>query len=278
MNARELLTDWPGEQLTSAEGIFQSPAWRLPIVYEGAPSVLTQGTTRPLDLLALSLTFDGEPSVIGLADSPNFPDLHILWRRRNELPREVLLALIEKECGPLFQMLEDATKCLVAVKGLEWDEVGETDVPFALTRPDGLTLAFTWAVPPRVLARLGVLDNLDLTHAAIRALTRPAWAVYASLTLTSSEAFKRGNTNHVQYRPICVDCRSNRHVSVAVCGDDCYQLFEDRGCDVPDPQCAWCAVHSAEYGHQCAGDDPDVLHPGADGGEELGPAQQGVEG
>ena len=187
MNARELLTDWPGEQLTSAEGIFQSPAWRLPIVYEGAPSVLTQGTTRPLDLLALSLTFDGEPSVIGLADSPNFPDLHILWRRRHELPREVLLALIEKECGPLFQMLEDATKCLVAVKGLEWDEVGETDVPFALTRPDGLTLAFTWAVPPRVLARLGVLDNLDLTHAAIRALTRPAWAVYASLTLTSSD-------------------------------------------------------------------------------------------
>lgn len=187
MDARELLKKWPNGQLTSAEGIFQSPAWRLSVVYEDAPSVLVRGEEKPTDILPLVLTLDGEASVLGLADSQSYPDLHLLWGRRHELPSEVLLALVEKECGPLFQMLEDATKKLVAVKGLA-DAAKRVDgTAFTLLRPDGQQMPFTLEITPSILARFGVLDNLDVTHASIRSMARSARAVYAELTVSASE-------------------------------------------------------------------------------------------
>lgn len=187
MDARELLKDWPNGQLTSAEGIFQSPAWRLPVVYEGTPGVLVKAEGVPTDVLPLALTFDGEASVLGLVDSPYYPDLHLLWARRRELPPEVLLALVEKECGALFQMLEDATKKLVSVKGLADAAVRADDAALTFVRPDGQQMSFTLGITPSVLARFGTLDNLDVAHVAMRSMTRSARAVYAELALTADE-------------------------------------------------------------------------------------------
>lgn len=187
MDARELLKDWPCEQLASAAGIFQSSAWRLSVVYDGAPSLLQKDAEGPTDVLPLMLTFDGEASVLGIADSSSYPDLHLLWARRNELPPEVLLALVEKECGALFQMLEDATKKLVAVKGLDGAEVHPDDRAFLLTCPDGSSLGFTLSISPSILERFGRLDNLDETNEEIRSLMRPVWAQYAQLEFSEAE-------------------------------------------------------------------------------------------
>lgn len=187
MDARELLKEWPNGQLASAEGIFQSPAWCLSVACEGAPSRLEKADVFPQDVLPLRVTFDGEASVLGLVDTPAYPDLHLLWRRRGELPQAVLLALVEKECGALFQMLEDATKKLVSVKGFDGAVVQAGDTAFTVLRPDGQKLPFTLAVGPSVLAHFGRLENLDFAHASIRSMTRAARAVYAELALASDE-------------------------------------------------------------------------------------------
>lgn len=182
MDALELLKNWPTWQKAGAKQLFDSPAWRLPIAYDGEPCYLVKGDALPEDPLLVGLTFDGEEAVLGIGDSVLFLDLHRLWRCRGQLPAELVLALVEKECGPLLQMLEDATKKLVAVSGLL--SAGDAEsTSFSFARRDGATMAFSLSLSPAMLVQLGRFENLDLRHPAIRGLSRPARAVYAELAL-----------------------------------------------------------------------------------------------
>lgn len=192
MDARKLLKEWPKEAFASADGIFGSPAWRMSVDYDGAPCLLTKAEEPVADALSLSLNFDGASSVLRIADSPSFPDLHLLWWRRDDLPREVLLALVEKECGTLFQMLEETMKQLVEVKGFADAEAEASvqGVTFTLRRPDGESLGFALGLSAEQRARLGSLDHLDLTHESIRSMTRSGWAQYAQLDLSAADCVR----------------------------------------------------------------------------------------
>lgn len=186
MDALELLKNWPTWRKATAKMLFDSPAWRLAVVYDGEPCELVKRESAPSDLLAVELTFDGEASVLGIGDSPAFPDLHRLWSRRGELPSELLLALVEKECGALLQLLEDATEKLVAVTGVvPVAEPQGADLSFALR--DGAEVPFSLVLTPAMLARLGRFENLDLEHPSIRGLSRLAQGVYAKLDVNVSK-------------------------------------------------------------------------------------------
>lgn len=195
MDALELLKTWPGWSNAGAETVLASPAWRLPVRMGETVGRLTLGTDSLTDTIDLDVTLDGEPHVLSLADSPLYPDLHLLWNVRAGLPSEVLLALLERECGPLFSMLEGATRRLFGVKGL-----ASAPSPAArrmnLDLPAG-TLSFALDLPPEVLTMWGRLENLDVGHSVIRAQTRPARVDYCSLMLTEGERSAMASGDHL---------------------------------------------------------------------------------
>lgn len=177
MNAYELLRTWPGWSNANAETILASPAWGMSVLYVGNPATLTCRTEPVTDALAIRVAFDDEEHVLALGDSAAFPDLHFLWAQRAALPREVLLALVEKECGGVFQLLEDVTKRLFSVRGLA--ETCPENLRVFHLEAGGETIDFALGLSPSLTLALGDITHLDLRHPTIRTLTRPAFAEYA---------------------------------------------------------------------------------------------------
>ena len=184
MDALELLKSWPDWERAGTETVLASPAWRLPVRVNGAAGVMTAAEPAERDLLVFDVTLDGEAHRLALADSPAYPDLHLLWSRRAELPEALLLALAEKECGGVFALVESVTRRLFAVKGLSADADG---LRFFAVSGAGGDFVLGLDVTPDLAAGLGRLENLDPAHPSIRTSTRPARAVSGLLMLTDEE-------------------------------------------------------------------------------------------
>lgn len=195
MDALELLRTWPGWANAGAETVLASPAWRLPVrVGEGAGQ-LRLGSDPLEDTIDLDVTLDDEPHVLSLADSPLFPDLHLLWGTRAGLPPEILLALVERECGEIFFMLENSTRRMFGVKGLA-TAPSPSSCRMDVTLPAGM-LSFALDLPPDVRTLWGRLENLDTSHPEIRALSRSARVDYCSLMLTDEERATMSPGDHL---------------------------------------------------------------------------------
>ena len=195
MDALELLKTWPGWANAGAETVLASPAWRLSVRFGVETGVLRLGVEALSDTIDLDITLDGEPHVLSLADSSLYPDLHVLWGTRAGLPPEILLALVEKECGDLFFMLEKSTRRMVGVKGLAAapaESARRMDVGLSAG-----TLSFALDLPPDVQALWGRLENLDVTHPEIRNMTRPARVDYCVLMLTDDERAVMASGDHL---------------------------------------------------------------------------------
>ena len=189
MNASELLRGWPSWRKANAETILASPAWRLAVDYGGEAGTVTKagGTEPPARLVTLKVTLDGEPRKLAIDDSGDFRDLHLLREKLGSLPDEIVLALVEKECGTLLQTVENTVKRQLRIEGLADAMEGAAGM-----------LAFTLAVGDRaygfavesdaaLVQELGNLKNLDAGHEAIRSMTRGAEAEYAVFDLLESE-------------------------------------------------------------------------------------------
>ena len=195
MDALELLRTWPGWANAGAETVLASPAWRLS-VRVGEESGLLRLDSAPLtDTIDLDISLDGEPYVLSLADTPLYPDLHLLWGSRAGLPQEILLALVERECGNLFFMLENSTRRMFGVKGLA-SAPSATARRMDVTLPAGM-LSFALDLPPDIQTLWGRLENLDVSHPDIRAMTRPAHVDYCSLMLTEEERATMAPGDHL---------------------------------------------------------------------------------
>lgn len=190
MDARELLRSWPGWSNVNAETVLSSPAWRMPVQWKGAPAALVCVSAPQTDACAVRVAFDDEEHVLALGDSPAFPDLHQLWARRGDLPSEVLLALVEKECGDVFQMLENATRRLFSVRGLCGEGVGGLRA-FRMVS-DAVTVDFALDLSPALTVTFGDFAHLDLAHPSIRALARSAVPEYASFILDEDDRMALG--------------------------------------------------------------------------------------
>lgn len=184
MDAVELLKNWPTWSHAGAEAILASPAWRLQVRVGNEKGLMTIGGACT-DALLLDITFDDAPAVLALADSELYPDLHLLWAKRADLPPEVLLALVEKECGGVLSMLENLVRRQLGVKGLS-AAAQPAERVYTVTLGAG-AFAFSVALPTETLQTIARLENLDVQHPSIRALTRPACADYTALMLTAEE-------------------------------------------------------------------------------------------
>lgn len=194
MDARELLKSWPGWANAGAAKVLASPAWRLEPDYGGEPARMRRLETPPAVAFTLEVTFDGEKHSLVLAASPAFPDLWLLKDRLGDLPREVLLALAEKECGKLFQLLENVFRRQFSVKGIT-ESAAVSLMWFVLELGDDSDagrIEFALDVDAALEHELGMVANLDVAHEAIRSLTRPAAAEFGTLELTEAEAAALG--------------------------------------------------------------------------------------
>ncbi len=185
MDAAELLKTWPDWEHASLETVLTSPAWRMPVRYGETAATLVRAAAVPDDSIPLAVTFDGTPAVLALADSSLCPDLHLLWSRRADLPPALVLALVEKECGDLFALLEKAARRQFGVTGLA-EAAPARPYAFAV---EGLSapLAFALELPAELLPVFGDLACLDPAHPSIRGATREIWADYGTLAMTDDE-------------------------------------------------------------------------------------------
>lgn len=140
-----LLGDWRSR---SPEELLSSPAWAMPCRLGEEPLTMHAGALRPADPLLLKVRFGEISHTLGLAPSERFPELSRLWAARADIPEPILLALVEKECAPLLQLLENAMRRQMAIESLggaadEKDFCGEVGgIPFTLTRTPQLVQAF----------------------------------------------------------------------------------------------------------------------------------------
>lgn len=199
MKPLEILLSLPQWKKATAEALVDSPAFALPCRLGDEPVQLRPAPIEPAvsELLGLSVSFGDEPHTLGLARSPRFPELDKLWDNRAGVPEPILLALVEKECGPLFQLLENAVRKQLRLVGL--DNGAHSDVaaprPFlnlCVSAPsregtDAPPICFMLTRTPTVVAALGVLRNLDLTHEAVRSEQLSAEVEYAAFTLPEGD-------------------------------------------------------------------------------------------
>ncbi|MBR6021099.1 MAG: hypothetical protein IK066_01620 [Kiritimatiellae bacterium] len=184
MKPLEILSALPRAASATPAQILDSPAFAMPCRYGEDPAVLRSAAVRPADTLSLSLLFGDEPHVLSLGRSPRFPELDALWDTRADVPEPILLALAEKECGPLFQLLENAVRQQLRLAGMA-DPADPVPAALALEVAD---ISFTLTRTPTVEAALGAsLRQLDLAHPDIRSIPLSAETEFAAFALPDDD-------------------------------------------------------------------------------------------
>jgi hypothetical protein len=195
MKPFELLSSLPGWTDAPPAKLLASPAWALPCRFGETAGSLRLGAIRPTDTLNLRIALENEEHVLGIADSPAFPELHAVWHARSDVPEPILLALVEKECAPLLQLLENAVRRQLRVIGLAPDADGGSDASWAMqvvASGNGIAV-FTLSSSPALTQTFGNLRFIDLSHPAVRDLTLDAAVELASFSLNAGDNPETGD-------------------------------------------------------------------------------------
>ncbi len=215
MNPLDLLSALPPFRGWSPAEVLASPAWAMPCRLGSEEGrLVADGAILPADPLRLAVRFADDPATLALADSPLFPELHALWTSRADVPSSILLALVEKECGPLLQLLENAAGRQLAIDGLQETGPAQADAsdsslvarppsvgearPFSLLRSSGEPLcSFALTLPPAVLESFGALRNLDTAHPSVRESEYSAQVQLATPVLSSDDLASLAPGDHL---------------------------------------------------------------------------------
>lgn len=184
MKPFEILSALPQWSGLGPDAIVDLPAFALPCRLGDESATLVLGATHPADTIRLSIRLEDEPHVLSLARSPRFKELDAIWDSRADVPEPILLALVEKDAGPILQLVENAVRRQLKLVGLAGAESPDAPVLFAQVED----VVFSLTRSATVTAALGNLRNLDFTHESIRSVALPAVTEYAAFSLTSSEA------------------------------------------------------------------------------------------
>lgn len=165
------------------EAIVDSPAFALPCRWGGEAAVLRKAERPCADMLGLKVALDGEEHFLGIARSATFAGLEGVWDARADVPEPVLLALVEKDCGDLLQLVENAVHRRLKISGLAEGEppadrllfLAAGDVVFALSRSAA------------VVSALGLLRNIDLADGDIRSQSVPAEIEYGAFAMPAAD-------------------------------------------------------------------------------------------
>ena len=184
MNEMHILSSWPGWAEKSSEDLLQHEAWSMRVRWGDEEARLRLSDNRPRDVIALEITFDDEPHFLGIGERETFPDLYKLWDRKNEIPQNLVLALIEKECGKLLQLLENSVRRQLKIVGFVDFSRRAGTRGFEVVGLDGRIIAsFALDVSPVVLESFGDISAIDTSHPSIRSMVRPASVEYAAFSL-----------------------------------------------------------------------------------------------
>lgn len=183
MKPLEILCARPRGVDAAPAAILASSAFAMPCRLGEEQTTLRLNAVRPSDTLALSVRFGDEPHVLTIARSPRFVELNSVWDARADVPDVLLLALVERDCGPLFLLLENAVRRQMRLVGLA-DGADDAD---ALSLRVG-DIAFTLTHSESVVSALGTLRNLDSADAALRAVALSAEPEYAAFALSDADA------------------------------------------------------------------------------------------
>lgn len=193
MKPNEILGALPQWSGASADAILSSEAWAMPCRLGDAACVMRLDALRPADTLDIAIMLADERHVLSLVDTPRFEDLHRIWASRADVPEPILLALVEKECGPLLQLIENAARRQLKIAGLATE--GPDSVPDAASdllcaqiHMDGEpALSFAITSSPSLVEALGRLVFIDTAHPSIRGLEVSAVTEFASFALPASD-------------------------------------------------------------------------------------------
>ena len=184
MKPFEILSSLPQWSGLGPEDIVDSPAFAMPCRLGEESVALVLGATHPADTIRLSIQLESEPHILSLARSPRFKELDAIWDSRADVPEPILLALVEKDAGPLLQLVENAVRRQLKLVGFA--EAENPDAPTLFAQVDDVVFSLTRSAT--VTAAIGNLRNLDLTHESIRSVTLPALTEYAAFSLAPSDA------------------------------------------------------------------------------------------
>ncbi len=187
MKPYEILSALPGWATATADAIVASPALSVPCRIGETPCAIKTDAEMPADTLDLEVKFGDETHVLGLADSAAFTELHAVWPMRAEVPAPILLALAERECGAVFQVLENAVRRQLAVVGIASSAEGPFLAMRIVTSSGKDMAAFRLTRSASVCGALGQLRNIDATHPDVRERPYAAEAEYATFALSAEE-------------------------------------------------------------------------------------------
>ena len=188
MKASDILAALPQWANATSEEIVVSPAWAMPCRIGERQCALRLDALRPTDTLDVAIKLEDERLVLSLADTPGFEELHSLWPSRAEVPAPILLALVEKECSPLLQLIENVARRQLKIVGLaEAEEVPTDRLCARLCTESHDLLSFALTATPSLERTLGRLTFIDESHPSIRDVELPAVSEVAAFVLPAAD-------------------------------------------------------------------------------------------
>jgi hypothetical protein len=183
MKSFEILSALPQWSKLAAEAIVDSPAFAMPCRLGNESTTLVLSAMPPADAISLSVTLDDEAHILSLGRSPRFKELEAVWDNRADVPEPILLALVEKDAGVVFQLIENAVHKQLKLVGLAAPD--SPDVRTLVAQVDDIVFAITRT--PAVVSAIGNLRNLDLAHESIRSTSLRAVTEYAAFALSQMD-------------------------------------------------------------------------------------------
>lgn len=188
MKSFELIESLAAFRRMSPKEILAHPAWKIPLTWKESASFLRSDAVAPAEAIWLNVRFEKAECALGLVPSPEFPDFSKLFPIRDQVPQAIVLAVIEREVGPLFQALENTMRREFAVVGLREEGAPEETTAFRVVSEDGEDRAsFVLSLAPALVDDLGRLDFLDAEHESIASMKVKGEMVFAEFDLTSAE-------------------------------------------------------------------------------------------
>ncbi len=227
MTPIDMLANWPGWEQKTPEEIMASPAWAMTVRWGDEEMTMRCSKAAPRDVIGVRIAFDGEEHFLGLGNRETFPDLNILWTEKKKLPEALILALIEKECGTLLQLLENAVRCQLNVLGLASPEERAGMQGFEVVNARGQIMAFFSMTTSRLVTiNFGDVTHIDVSHPTIRALEMPATIQYAAFQLNEDEVATIASGD-VLLLPEVADLSTAKWLTQGVPADDFYHVIAD---------------------------------------------------
>lgn len=187
MKPSEIIGSMPKWVNATSDEIVVSPAWAMPCRLGETSCVLRLDAIRPADTLDLSIMLEDEAHVLSIVDTPMFEELHGLWSTRAEVPEPIILALIERECAPLLQLIENAVRRQLKIVGLASKAPADRLCARLCDANGDEMLSFALTATASLVRTLGRLNFIDADHPSVRETPVTYVTEIAAFALSAAE-------------------------------------------------------------------------------------------